>query len=100
MTLKEPFPADESVNGHHIICFVRINYPGGDLEVHESVVVAKEKVRGLQRDVYSVEMDGRPVSYHTRQLRSFVRGFRYHLVRTGSRAMSKRSNGFFIKVSD
>ena len=30
------------------------------------------------------------------QLKSFVIGFRYHCVRMGSRAMSKRGNDFFI----
>ena len=45
---QELFPADETVNGHHIVGPVGKDGPGGHLEIQKGVVVAEHHIRGLQ----------------------------------------------------
>ena len=45
---KKPFPADKSVNRHHIVCPFGIDGLCEHLEIHEGVVVAQQQVRRLE----------------------------------------------------
>ena len=92
---QEPLPADESVNGHYIVGLVRINHLRCNLEVHEGVVVAEEKVRRLQRNVHTVEMDCGPMGNHVRPAQEFGNRLQVPLGPDGVPGHVKALEGFF-----
>ena len=63
---QEPFPADEPIYRHHVICLVGIDDLGCNLEVHEGVVVAKEDVRRFQVLRSRMPVDNGLVNHHIR----------------------------------